>query len=78
MSDLKGPDGVLMQRTRELFLGQIEAHGLGRIFNPEEIMVSLPDSLRCYTNVAGVEGNGGTDPSVCSCFGSAGGHEYAR
>jgi hypothetical protein len=41
MSDLKGPDGVLMQRTRELFLGQMEAHGQGRIFNPEEIMVGI-------------------------------------
>ncbi len=39
MEELKGPDGSLLQRTREVFLTQMEAHGHGRLFNPEEIMV---------------------------------------
>jgi hypothetical protein len=51
MKELKGPDGSLLQRTREVFLTQMEAHGHGRLFNPEEIMVSMPDSLRSYNKI---------------------------
>jgi hypothetical protein len=51
MEELKGPDGALLHRTRETFLNQMEAHGYGRSFNPEEIMVSMPDSLRSYTKI---------------------------
>jgi hypothetical protein len=48
MEELKGPDGSLLKRTREVFLTQMEAHGHGRLFNPEEFMASMPDSLRSY------------------------------
>jgi hypothetical protein len=51
MEELKGPDGALLRRTRETFLNQMEAHGHGRIFSPEEIMVSMPDSLRSYSKI---------------------------
>jgi hypothetical protein len=51
MEELKGPDGALLHRTRETFLNQMEAHGHGRSFNPEEIMVSMPDSLRSYNKI---------------------------
>jgi hypothetical protein len=51
MEELKGPDGALLHRTRETFLNQMEAHGYGRSFNPEEIMVSMPDSLRSYNKI---------------------------
>ncbi len=49
MEELKGPDGSLLQRTREFFLTQMEAHGHGRLFNPEEVMVSMPDSRGVVT-----------------------------
>jgi hypothetical protein len=51
MEELKGPDGSLLQRTSEVFLTQMEAHALGRLFNPEEVMVSMPDSLRSYNKI---------------------------
>ncbi len=51
MEELKGPDGSLLQRTREVFLTQMEAHGHGRLFNPEEVMASMPDSLRSYNKI---------------------------
>jgi hypothetical protein len=51
MEELKGPDGSLLQRTREVFLHQMEAHGHGRLFNPEEVMVSMPDSLGSYNKI---------------------------
>ncbi len=40
---LKGPDGALMRRARELFLGQMELHVLGRVFKQEKTMA------RCRT-----------------------------
>jgi hypothetical protein len=51
MEELKGPDGALLRRTRKTFLNQMEAHGHGRVFSPEEIMVSMPDSLRSYSKI---------------------------
>jgi hypothetical protein len=48
---LKGPDGALMRRTREFFLGQMELHVLGRVFNPEKTMVLLLDSFWNYNKV---------------------------
>jgi hypothetical protein len=51
MEELKGPDGSLLRRTRETFLNQMEAHAHGRIFSPEEVMVSMPDSLRSYNKI---------------------------
>ncbi len=51
MEELKGPDGSLLRRTREVFLNQMEAHGHGRLFNPEEIMVSMTDSLPSYNKI---------------------------
>jgi len=51
MEELKGADGSLLQRTREVFLTQMEAHAHGRLFNPEEVMVSMPDSLRSYNKI---------------------------
>jgi hypothetical protein len=51
MEELKLPDGALLRRTRETFLNQMEAHAHGRIFSPEEIMISMPDSLRSYNKI---------------------------
>ncbi len=50
---LKGPDGSLMERTRAILLAEMDCHGRGVVFAPEEQRVTLPDSLHCPPELEG-------------------------
>ncbi len=51
---LKGPDGSLMEKTRAILLAEMDSHGRGVVFAPEEQRVTLPDSLHNYNKVSTV------------------------
>jgi hypothetical protein len=48
---LKGPEGVLLKRTRERVLIEMERCSLGRVLAPEERMVTMPDAVEKYNKV---------------------------
>ncbi len=48
---LKGPEGALLKRTREMVLIEMERCSLRQVQSPEERMVTMPDAVEKYNKV---------------------------